>query len=282
MQRLATTDAMSAWAAEQRAAGLRIGFVPTMGFLHAGHASLMRLLRDRVDRLVVSVYVNPLQFGPDEDLDRYPRDAEGDAALCRAEGVDALFMPDELYPDGFSTQVAVHGLTDHLCGRGRPGHFEGVATVCTRLFHLVRCQEAAFGEKDFQQLMVLRRLVTDLALPVRIVPGAIARAPDGLALSSRNAYLSEHDRARAPSLQRALRWLAEEVDAGERCVDTLIAGAKARIDSDGVEYLEVMDAATLQPVDAIGDRPARALVAARYGATRLIDNVAVGAPLTWT
>lgn len=279
MEHLLSPEAMVAWSAAQTGT---IGFVPTMGFLHDGHASLMRALRPQVDHLVVSVYVNPLQFGPNEDLDRYPRDAEGDAAMCRDNGVDALFMPPDMYPDGFATQVSVLGLTDHLCGAGRPGHFEGVATVCARMFGLVGCTHAAFGEKDFQQLMVLRRMVQDLALGVRIVPVPVRRAEDGLALSSRNAYLSDSSRARAPTLQQALRALAAEVEAGERDVGELQRRALARIDSDGVEYLEVVDAETLQPIPTIGDRPARALVAARYGETRLIDNVAVGAPLRWT
>jgi len=279
VEHLLSPEAMVAWSAAQTGT---IGFVPTMGFLHDGHASLMRALRPQVDHLVVSVYVNPLQFGPNEDLDRYPRDAEGDAAMCRDNGVDALFMPPDMYPDGFATQVSVLGLTDHLCGAGRPGHFEGVATVCARMFGLVGCTHAAFGEKDFQQLMVLRRMVQDLALGVRIVPVPVRRAEDGLALSSRNAYLSDSSRARAPTLQQALRALAAEVEAGERDVGELQRRALARIDSDGVEYLEVVDAETLQPIPTIGDRPARALVAARYGETRLIDNVAVGAPLRWT
>jgi pantoate--beta-alanine ligase len=276
---LPTPEAMTAWSAARSGT---IGFVPTMGYLHDGHAALMRRLRPMVDHLVVSVYVNPLQFGPDEDLDRYPRDPEGDAALCEAQGVDALFMPPDLYPDGFATQVSVLGLTDYLCGAGRPGHFEGVATVCARLFGLVRCTHAAFGEKDFQQLMVLRRMVTDLALPVQIVPVPVQRADDGLALSSRNAYLDAEQRRRAPTLQRALRSLAEAVEAGERDVGVLQRRALAVIDSDGVEYLEVVDAQTLIPIERVGERPARALVAARYGATRLIDNVAVGTPLRWT
>lgn len=279
MEHLLDPASMQAWA---RARSGTIGFVPTMGFLHAGHASLMAALRPRVDHLVVSVYVNPLQFGPGEDLDRYPRDPEGDARLCAEQGVDALFMPPDMYPDGFATEVAVHGLTDHLCGAGRPGHFEGVATVCTRMFGLTRCTHAAFGEKDFQQLMVLRRLVTDLALGVELVPVPVARAADGLALSSRNKYLTDDQRRRAPSLQRALATLAAEVAAGQRDVATLRRRALATVDSDRVEYLEVVDAQTLQPIDTVGERPARALVAAFFGGTRLIDNVAVGAPLAWT
>ena len=193
MDRLDTPGAMSQWARSHQSHGV-IGLVPTMGFLHDGHASLMRRLRPLCDRLVVSIYVNPLQFGPNEDLDRYPRDPEGDWALCASEGVDAVFQPTDLYPDGFASQVAVHGLTDGLCGAGRPGHFEGVTTVCARLFGLTRCRVTTFGEKDFQQLMVLRRMVEDLALPVQIVPSPLVRDADGVALSSRNKYLSPTER----------------------------------------------------------------------------------------
>jgi len=282
MEQLLTAEAMTAWSMEQKALGHTIGFVPTMGFLHEGHASLMRLLRPHVDRLVVSIYVNPLQFGPGEDLDTYPRDADGDRAICAREGVDAVFMPADLYPDGFATEVAVHGLTDRLEGAHRPGHFEGVATVCTRLFNVVRCDRAAFGEKDFQQLMMIRRMVTDLAMPLSIVPGPIVRDHDGVALSSRNAYLSDEQRARAATLSSTLRWLAAEVAGGRTEVAPLLAEGRARIQSDGIDYLEVMDAQTLQPITHVGDRPARALVTARYGRTRLLDNVAVGAPLSWT
>jgi len=282
LESLRSSEAMAAWSSTRRAAGESIGFVPTMGYLHEGHASLMRLLRPRVDRLVVSIYVNPLQFGPNEDLDTYPRDEEGDLALCASEGVDAVFLPGDLYPDGFSTQVAVHGLTERMEGEGRPGHFEGVATVCTRLFHLVQCNEAAFGEKDYQQLMMMRRLVTDLAMPVRIVPGPVARADDGLALSSRNAYLSADQRRRAPSLNAALRWIAAQVDAGRTDVSGLIEEGRARIDCDRLAYLEITDAETLAPLTVVGDCPARAIATAYYGATRLLDNVAVGAELSWT
>lgn len=282
MQTLDSFEAMSAWSVAEKAAGRTIGFVPTMGYLHEGHRSLMRQVRPLVDRLVVSIYVNPLQFGPNEDLDVYPRDPEGDSAACEAEGVDLLFMPPELYPDGFSTQVSVHGLTDHLCAASRPGHMEGVATVCTRLFNLVRSDVACFGEKDFQQLMMIRRMVTDLALPVRIVPGALIRDPDGVAMSSRNAYLTEAQRSRAPSLHQALFAMQAAVADGETDVRKLLTLGRGMIRSDRIDYLEVMDAQTLQPIERITDRPARALVAAFYGKTRLIDNVALGPELQWT
>ncbi len=278
MEILRSPQEMAAWTAP-RAGG--IGFVPTMGFLHPGHGSLMSLLRSRCQHLVVSVYVNPLQFGPNEDLDRYPRDPEGDAALCESQGVDALFMPPDLYPDGFATSVSVHGLTDRLCGASRPGHFEGVATVCARLFGLTRCSLAAFGEKDFQQLMVLRRMVTDLALPLSIVPGPLVRDDDGVALSSRNKYLSPDDRVRARTLHQALFAMRDAAAAGRTGARELLEVGRAALVCDRLDYLELVDAQTLEPIERVADRPARALVAAFYGQTRLIDNVAVGPELTW-
>jgi len=281
MELLADPDAMAAWATRQVVQGRTIGLVPTMGSLHAGHASLMALLRPRVDQLVVSAYVNPLQFGPAEDLDRYPRDPEGDAALCRSEGVDTLFLPEDLYPEGFSTSVSVHGLTDRLCGASRPGHFEGVSTVVARLFGLTRCALATFGEKDFQQLMVLRRMVTDLALPVRILPAPLVRDRDGVALSSRNKFLSAEQRSRAVTLSSALGTMAALAAAGTTGAEALLQRGRALIDSDQLEYLELVDAASLQPITAV-DGPSRALVAAHYGSTRLIDNIAIGPELSWT
>ncbi len=275
MEWLGDTPALRAWRAGLPA-GARVGFVPTMGFLHAGHASLMALLRPRVDALLVSIYVNPLQFGPSEDLDRYPRDAEGDAALGRAEGVDAVFAPASLYAPDFSTVVRVDGLTDGLCGASRPTHFQGVTTVVARLFGLTGAHVAAFGEKDYQQLAVIRRMVADLALPVEIVGGPIVRDEGGLALSSRNAYLSDPDRRRARTLRAALRALQAAYDAGERDVDALRAVARACVDADRLDYLEVVDAASLRALHRV-EGPARALIAAFYGATRLIDNVDVAA-----
>lgn len=281
MLTLTEPEEMARWAAATQRKGQRIGFVPTMGFLHAGHGSLMSLLRPQCDQLVVSVYVNPLQFGPNEDLARYPRDPEGDARMCEERGVDVLFMPKDLYPDGFSTSVSVHGLTETLCGASRPGHFEGVATVCTRLFGLTRADLAVFGEKDFQQLMVIRQMVRDLALPVRIIPGPLVRDADGVALSSRNKYLSPEERTRAVSLHRALFAMREAAASGERDAARLRTLGQSLIDCDRLDYLEVMDAATLEPVEVLGDRSARALVAAFYGHTRLIDNVGLGPELTW-
>ncbi len=275
MQTLTEPLAMQAWGRSHRQPGARLGFVPTMGFLHAGHRSLMDRLRPEVDQLVVSIYVNPLQFGPDEDLDRYPRDPDGDRALCEDAGVDVLFLPTDLYPDGFATSVSVHGLTDGLCGASRPGHFEGVATVCARLFGLVGCTHAAFGEKDYQQLAVIRRMVTDLAIGVDIVGCPLVRDEHGLALSSRNKYLSDDERARARTLSRAL-FAIQDAARGEREVVRLRGPATELVDADRLEYLEIVDAESLEPLDRLTpERPARALVAAHYGGTRLIDNVAV-------
>ena len=256
-----------------RSAGLSVGFVPTMGALHRGHVSLMELARPRCDRLVVSIFVNPLQFGEGEDLAVYPRDPEGDAAACAGAGVDLLFMPaaGSFYPADFSTSVAVSGLSEGLCGGGRPGHFEGVTTVVARLFGLVQPSLAVFGEKDYQQLAVIRRMVRDLALPITVLGGPLVRDEDGLALSSRNAYLSAAERRRALSLHRALEAMAA---SGERDVAALLALGRAALDVDRLDYLEVVHAESLRPLRRV-EGPARALVAAWIGRTRLIDNVAI-------
>jgi len=262
-----------------RAEGKTIGFVPTMGFLHAGHTSLMDVARPRCDILVVSIFVNPLQFGPSEDLDRYPRDPGGDADKCREHGVDVLFMPPSLYPAGHATRVRVNGLTEGLCGSDRPTHFEGVTTVVARLFGLVQPSVAVFGQKDYQQLAVVRRMTRDLALPVEIIGAELIRDEDGVALSSRNKYLSDSQRARARTLSAALRGVVADVEAGQTDVPSLLAAARARLDADTVDYIEIRDADDLSPMHRI-DRPARVFGAARYGATRLIDNMALPEPST--
>lgn len=273
VERIETPSAMTAWADAQRRAG-RIGLVPTMGFLHAGHTSLMDALRPRCDHLVASIFVNPLQFGAHEDLSTYPCDLARDLALCEAHGVDAVFAPAEaMYPDGFCTQVTVSGLTDGLCGASRPTHFAGVTTVVARLFGLTRCDVAIFGEKDWQQLQVLRRMVRDLGMAVEVLGGPIVREPDGLALSSRNTYLSGDERRRAVSLSRALAAMAQARQAGETDVAVLKEAGLAVLDVDRVDYLEVVDEA-LQPLDHVTGE-ARALVAAFFGRTRLIDNHAI-------
>ncbi len=280
MQTITATAAMTAWADATRASGQVIGLVPTMGFLHSGHTSLMDRLRNECDQLVVSIFVNPLQFGPNEDLDRYPRDPEGDAAKCQEHGVDVLFTPSDFYPAGFSTHVAVDGLTTGLCGAKRPGHFEGVTTVVARLFGVTRASVAVFGEKDFQQLMVIRRMVRDLALPVRIVPGPLVRDRDGLALSSRNVYLTALQRERGLSLRRALLAMQRAADEGENQAAALLQLGRRLVDADAIDYLELVDAQSLQPISVV-ERPARALVAGFYGTTRLIDNVRIGPELQW-
>jgi pantoate--beta-alanine ligase len=262
---------------ERRARGQRVGFVPTMGFLHAGHASLMDLARPRCDLLVVSIFVNPLQFGPTEDLGRYPRDPEGDAARCAAHGVDLLLMTDQLYDPDHVTTVSVGGPSAGLCGGARPGHFDGVATVVARLFGVVGPHIAVFGEKDYQQLAVIRQLVRDLAMPVEVVGGPLIRDADGLALSSRNKYLSPTDRRRALSLSAALRAIAAAAEGGERDAGALLRAGLAELNVDELDYLELRDAGTLAPVDRL-EAPARALIAGRVGGTRLIDNLEVGPP----
>ena len=268
--------ALQAEALARRARGQRVGFVPTMGFLHEGHSSLMRLARPRCDWLVTSIYVNPLQFGPNEDLSRYPRDPEGDSTRCAAAGTDALFMPPSLYDPDHSTTVSVAHLTQGLCGAARPGHFDGVSTVVARLFGLVQPNLAVFGEKDYQQLAVIRRMVSDLALPIEIIGAPLIRDADGLALSSRNTYLSPDDRRRALSLSRALRALVAQAAAGRADRGDLLAAAQAELEVDRLDYLELVDPDSLAPLPVL-DRPARALVAAFVGRTRLIDNLAVPA-----
>jgi len=264
----------------RRSRGERIGFVPTMGFLHRGHTSLMDIARERCDWLVVSIYVNPLQFGPSEDLDAYPRDPDGDAQRCREHGVDAILMPSDLYAPGHSTRVNVTGLSSGLCGADRPTHFEGVTTVVARLFGLVQPHVAVFGEKDFQQLATIRRMVQDLAMPIDIIGGPLIRDAEGIALSSRNAYLSEPERQRARTISRALRAMAAASMAGEKDVQTLIAQGRAVLDVDQLDYLEVRAEADLTPLTRLDGRPARAFVAAQVGRPRLIDNLPLPCPET--
>jgi pantoate--beta-alanine ligase len=271
MRVIRSVDEMHAQALAWRREGKQVGFVPTMGYLHRGHTTLIELMRARCEVLVVSIYVNPLQFAPNEDLGRYPRDPEGDAAKCAAAGCDVLFMPESLYPPDFRTTVNVSGLTARWEGAHRPTHFQGVATVVCRLFGLVQPTTAMFGEKDYQQYAVLRSMARDLAMGIEIVPGPLVRDEDGLALSSRNVYLSPEQRLRARSLHRALFHMREMTDPS---AEARVAAGLARIDSDGVDYLAVVDPETLEPVETI-DRPVRALLVARYGAVRLLDNVAL-------
>lgn len=262
---------VAAW----KAAGERVALVPTMGALHAGHLSLVRLAKSHADRVVASIFVNPAQFGPNEDLARYPRTEETDLALLAGEGVDAVYLPDpaSIYPSGFATSVRVTGLTESLCGASRPGHFDGVALVVAKLFNRVQPDVAVFGEKDWQQLQVVLRLAADLDFPVEIIGAPIVREADGLALSSRNRYLSEAERRIAPALHRTLLRVADEVAAGRDVGEARRRGTTT-LEAEGfrVDYLEVVDAQTLCPRPT---RPARLLAAAWLGTTRLLDNVAI-------
>jgi len=259
-------------ALRRRARGETIGFVPTMGYLHEGHTSLMTIARERCDWLVASIYVNPLQFGAGEDLDRYPRDLKGDAHKCEKAGVDLIFVPDTLYADDHSTTIAVDKLTTGLCGASRPGHFNGVTTVVARLFGLIQPHVAVFGEKDYQQLAVIRRMVRDLAMPIEVVGGPLVRDDDGMALSSRNAYLSPEARLRGRSLSQAMFTMQRLAQEGETSAKLILDAGQQVLQVDRLDYLQVVDAHTLAPI-AVLDRPARAVVAAWMGATRLIDNV---------
>ncbi len=271
MRVIRSVEEMHAQALSWRAAGTRVGFVPTMGYLHRGHTTLIELMRLRSEVLVVSIYVNPLQFAPNEDLGRYPRDPDGDAKKCEAAGCDVLFMPEDLYPADFRTTVSVRDITRRWEGAARPEHFDGVATVVCRLFGLVQPTAAMFGEKDFQQYTVLRSMARDLAMGIEIVPGPLVRDIDGLALSSRNVYLSADQRRRALSLHRALFHMR---DMTTFSASARIAAGMERIDADSVDYLAIVDPDTLEPVESI-DRPLRAILVARYGPVRLLDNVSL-------
>ena len=262
-----------------RAQGLRVGFVPTMGALHEGHLSLVRTALAHCDRAVVSIFVNPTQFAAHEDLGRYPRDEAGDLAKLAAVGAHLAFLPTvaEMYPAGASTWVEVEGLSRGLCAERRPGHFRGVATVVAMLLNQAQADVAVFGEKDYQQLLVIKRLARDLAIPTEIVGGATVREADGLAMSSRNLLLRPEHRSAAPMLYRALNETAAALATGALAGPILEATA-ARLDRSGfqdIDYVELRDAETLQPLTSLGSRPARLLVAAFLGSVRLIDNIPV-------
>ncbi len=264
---------LDAWRAE----GDAIALAPTMGALHGGHLALVSLARGRADRVVASLFVNPRQFGPSEDFARYPRDEARDAALFRDAGADLLYAPDAeaMYPDGFATTVSLAGPALGLEADRRPGFFEGVATAVVKLLTRTGADEAVFGEKDYQQLVVVRRLVSDLDLKTRIVACPTVREADGLALSSRNAYLDAAERVRAPALHATLRATAAALRDGAPAGEALRGGRNVLEDAfDRLDYLELRDAATLAPMDGL-DRTGRLLAAVRLGATRLIDNVAV-------
>lgn len=260
--------------------GKQITFVPTMGFLHEGHASLMREGRRCGDILVLSIFVNPTQFGPNEDLDRYPRNLAGDCALAESCGVDVVFAPTAtgMYPSGFQTTVSLGPLTEPLCGARRPGHFNGVAVVVTKLFGIVQPDLAFFGKKDFQQLAIIRQMSQDLNLPVEIVGMPIVREPDGLAMSSRNSYLSPEERLQALCLYQAILRVRELFTTGETAAERLLAEARHQIETVPtavIDYLELRDSVTLEPVHLAAPDTLLAL-AVKIGATRLIDNTVLG------
>lgn len=275
-----TIAEVRAWERELHARGGVIGFVPTMGALHAGHLALIRRARELADVVAVSIFVNPTQFGPREDLASYPRTPERDLAACEAEGVAMVFMPsaEEMYPPGFATWVEVAGLGDVIEGEARPGHFRGVATVVLKLFEIVRPEVAVFGWKDAQQFLVLRRMVQDLALPVRLEPVETVREADGLALSSRNAYLGPEERRAAPVLQRALQAGLAKVIAGTRDVARVrevILAELAREPLVALDRLDIVAMDTLQPLRQIREGNTLIAIAARCGRARLIDNIRV-------
>ena len=267
--------------AKWRKAGESVALVPTMGALHAGHLSLVKLAKSKCDCAVVSIFVNPIQFGPREDFKTYPREETADLDKLAKAGADLVFIPDttEMYPEGFTTHVKVFDLTDDLCGAARPNHFEGVATVVTKLLLQAAPDIAVFGEKDYQQLLVIRRLVRDLNIPVEIVGGPIVREADGLALSSRNIYLSPTERKAAPLLHQTIEEVAADLARGEGADAAALAG-RFKLEAAGfrIDYVAVRDPDTLKPLSGPVKPGARVLVAAYLGKTRLIDNVAVPAP----
>jgi pantoate--beta-alanine ligase len=279
MKIITTIPDMQSHAESLRNEGKRIGFVPTMGFLHEGHLSLMRKARGENDTVVVSIFVNPTQFGPGEDLDRYPRDSEGDRKKCESVGVDMLFMPGvkEMYPEKPSAYVTVPGISDILEGAIRPGHFQGVATVVAKLFNIVKPHKAYFGQKDFQQCVVVKRMAAGLNMKVEVAVLPTVREADGLAMSSRNSYLSAEERRSATVLFRALRAARDLFRAGAHDVEKLKKKMKATLLEEkriGVDYIEVADPDTLEPLSEARSGMVL-LVAARLGSTRLIDNLLV-------
>ena len=259
-----------------RREGLRIGLVPTMGYLHDGHLSLVDGIRPRVDRVILTIFVNPTQFGPGEDLDAYPRDEAGDLEKARTRAVDLVFIPGEgeMYPEGAETFVGLERLPNHLCGLPRPVHFGGVATIVAKLLVISEPHAAIFGEKDYQQLQVIRRMVRDLLMDVEILGGTTIREPDGLAMSSRNKYLTPRERAAAPAVRRSLLAARDAVEGGEVDVAKLLSGIRTTIEDAGgrVDYAAVVDPETLEDLEGI-DGAAHAAVAAFFGKARLIDNL---------
>jgi pantoate--beta-alanine ligase len=280
MLELITIPDLKSWSRAQRSAGRRIGFIPTMGYLHEGHLTLVDEAKRRADAVILSIFVNPLQFGPTEDLGRYPRDLPRDRALASARGVDAIFVPTKasMYPTGSEVRLAPGPIADRWEGAARPGHFAGVLTVVAKLFNLVQADVACFGQKDIQQLILVRRMVQDLDWPVDIVAVPTVREPDGLALSSRNAYLGTEDRKRAVVLSRALQAAHQAWRDGETRAAALQARMRQELGREPavmVEYISIADPETLAPLETADQRTVVSL-AARIGGTRLIDNIELG------
>lgn len=280
MKIIQTVDALRGIITSEKQAGKTIGIVPTMGYLHEGHLSLVRAAKAENDFVVASIFVNPTQFGENEDLDAYPRDLEGDQEKLIGEGVDLLFYPsvEEMYPEGYMTYVTVEGdMTGVLCGSSRPGHFKGVATVVTKLFNMVQPDNAYFGQKDAQQVAVIQRMVRDLNMPIKVVPCPIFREEDGLAMSSRNTYLSPQERQDALVLSQSLFEAKASIEAGERSAQKIIDGIVDKIktiDYAIIDYVEIVDALTLKKLETLEGEILMAL-AVKVGKPRLIDNMRV-------
>ena len=276
MEFCTTVEAIRERAAAWKKAGERIAVVPTMGYLHEGHLSLMRIARQHADHVITTIFVNPTQFGPTEDLDKYPRDLAHDQQLCEEVGVDAIFhpAPAEMYAPDFSVWVTEESLSKTLCGAFRPIHFRGVCTVCLKLFNITLADVAVFGRKDAQQALVIERMVRDLNVPIQIIQAPLVREADGLALSSRNKYLSAEERVRALALSRGLRAAQAKYNAGERNAQALKDAVLQELQpaADSIDYVDVMARSTLRPVETV-DQPALLAIAAYIGKTRLIDNL---------
>lgn len=277
MQLFYTIQEIREFVASKRRAGMRIGFVPTMGYLHAGHLSLVERAKQETDIVIMSIFVNPLQFGPNEDLDQYPRDLERDVQLAETAGVDAIFAPTvrEMYPHQPMTYVKTEVLTDNLCGASRPGHFRGVTTVVSKLFNIVQPDKAFFGQKDAQQLRVIQQMAADLNMPVEVIGCPIVREADGLAMSSRNVYLSAEERRQALILNQSLTEAQKLFEQGERSADVLTAYVIRRIQQSPlakIDYVKLVDLQTLSDIREIAGESLLA-VAVRFGGTRLIDNI---------
>ncbi len=282
METIITIAAMQQTSEQWRGGGDIIALVPTMGFLHEGHMELLRVGREKGEKLIMSLFVNPTQFGPQEDYDRYPRDTEGDLEKARSVGVDAVFMPTvkEMYPDGYQTRVTVEEITQYLCGKSRPGHFAGVTTVVAKLFTITKPHVAIFGEKDYQQLSVVKRMVRDLNMDIDIVGVPTVREHDGLAMSSRNMYLSPEERVSALSLKSGLDLASSLVASGERDPARIESAVRELISSHPyteIDYVTICDPEKLTHVESI-DRPSLLALAVRVGKARLIDNTILRAP----